>query len=79
MIYGEVIVARDIHLKNALRLSPDEVGRLARESGATVVETSAEQRLAAADRFTAQMKARGYDGIVVCGYETFHLWSACVF
>jgi hypothetical protein len=78
-IYGPVIIARDIYLKNALRLSPAEVRRMARESGATVMENGYEERLAAANRFTAQMKDKGYDGIVVCGYETFDLWSACVF
>lgn len=79
LTYSDLIVEGDIHLKNALRLAPDEVCRLARSSGATVLEDGRDKRLRASERFTAEMKAKGYDGIVVCGYETFHLWSACVF
>jgi hypothetical protein len=78
-IYGDLIAEGDIHLKNALRLAPDEVGRLARSTGATVMQDGIDKRLSAAERFTTEMKARGYDGIVVCGYEIFHVWSACVF
>ena len=79
LIYGDQIVEGDIHLRNALRLAPDEVSRLARSTGVTVLEDGNEKRLRAAECFTVEMKSRGYDGIVVCGYETFHVWSACVF
>jgi hypothetical protein len=77
--YGDLIVEGDIHLQNALRLTPDEVCRLARSSGATVMEDGHDKRIRAAERFTAEMKAKSYDGIVVCGYEMFHLWSVCAF
>jgi hypothetical protein len=79
LIYGDQVVEGDVHLRNALRLAPDEVCRLARSTGITVLEDGKEMRLKAAERFTAEMKSKGYDGIVSCGYETFHLWSACVF
>ena len=79
LTYGDLIAEGDIHLKNALRLAPGEVSRLARSCGATVLENGRDKQLRAAEQFTAEMKARGYDGIVVRGYETFHLWSACLF
>jgi hypothetical protein len=79
LIYSDHIVEGDIRLQNALRLAPDEMCRLARSTGATVMEDGRDKRFRATERFTVEMKARGYDGIVVCGYETFHLWSACVF
>ena len=78
-IYGDKILCQIVHLRNALRLGSSEVGRLARSNGLTVMEDGHEKRLAAAERFTTDMKAKGYDGIVVEGYEMPGLWSACAF
>jgi hypothetical protein len=77
--YGDTILSQIVHLKNALRLGSSEVGTLARSNGLTVMEDGHEKRLAAAELFTADMKAKGFDGIVVEGYEMPGLWSACAF
>jgi hypothetical protein len=77
--YGNVRRAV-VELNNALRLDPKEMVRLIRdEYGITKAWLPHEQRLAAVERFTREMLANGYDGIVVYGYELPGIWSACVF
>jgi hypothetical protein len=77
--YGEVRTSV-IQLKNALRLELKTMAQLIRdEYGMTQAWKPHEFRIAAADRFTSDMKSKGYDGIVVFGYEMPGIWSACVF
>jgi len=78
-IYGDEIICDEVCLSNALRLDHREVGTVARERGITRMEDGHEARLIAAEAFTNEMRALGYDGIVVEGYEQPGLWSACVF
>lgn len=73
---GEVIEA-EVYLKNALRLSAKEIGEQTKRYGTTI--GSRDSRLAASEQLTRDMRAKGYDGIVVKGYEDFTSWSACVF
>jgi hypothetical protein len=78
-LYGDLI-EREIYLVNALRLSSKEISTLARDIyGTTRMEHTAADRLAASERLTADIRARGHDGIVVLGYESPGIWSACVF
>ncbi len=77
---GGQIIEGVVELRHAMRLSPKEVTRYGREVyGFTVLEKGSDARIAAAERFTADMKAAGYDGVVTYGYESFHEWGACVF
>ncbi|WP_162820332.1 hypothetical protein [Microvirga calopogonii] len=82
-IYAKVggqVMVREIRLKNALHLPVEEVLSLARDVyHTTVVESGSAARLKGSTQLTADMVAKGYDGIVVCGYETPGEWSACLF
>jgi len=69
-----------IELRNALRLDPNEMVRLIRdEYGMTKAWLPQRERIAAAERFTRDMLAKGYDGIAAYGYEQPDIWSVCVF
>ena len=78
-IYGQVI-HKKIVLQNALHLSSNEIVILAKETyGTTLNKGPNHCRFENAQKLTEDMLKRGYDGIVVYGYERFRMWSACVF
>ena len=79
VIYGDEIICDEVCLSNAFRMDHSEVCKVARERGITRIEDGHEARLIAAEAYTKELLALGYDGIVVEGYEQPGLWSACVF
>lgn len=78
-VYGTVM-NKTIKLKNALHLSSNEIVVLERDTyGTTINKGNGHCRFEAAERLTSDMIAKGYDGIVVYGYERPRMWSVCVF
>jgi hypothetical protein len=78
-IYGKVITKRVI-LNNALHLPSNEIVILARDTyGTTINRGKGHCRFNAAQKLTNDMLAKGYDGIVIYGYERPNMWSACIF
>jgi hypothetical protein len=77
---GGRVLIREIRLQNALHLSVEEILRLATQVyHTTVMENGSAARLRGSAQFTADMKSKGHDGVVVYGYEALGEWSACLF
>ena len=76
--YGTV-TDHTVELANAFRPSIDQLRVLIEEYRTCKMQDGRDARFLAAQRLTDDMKAQGYDGLVVFGYETFEEWSACVF
>ncbi len=65
--YGEVSQGKVV-LQNPLRLTADEAGKLAGDYG--TLQGTSEVRKTASTKLTNDLQAKGYDGIVVDGYDT---------